>query len=390
MSSNEPSMPPRHGPRPWTIAARLALWYTEATFVLVAIATGLLYWVLVTNVGREDDQFLVDTAQIMRALIRERPTDIAALEQEVDWEGTARRYARVYVRVLDEQGRLIIETPGATSIIARHTLTPADATTEPGPGIDVTSPAGAPYRMLAAWAPLGTAGQGQRLIQIALDRTTQRQLLSEYRSRLWAVLGLALLAAGIVGYTIARRGMRPVAAIADTARRIGSSTLDARIPDDGLPGELSSLAATVRAIGASRTGVPSRGDRAPSPAGPNCGSSPRTRGTYLAPCVLACRGLRQAPGESAVSAGRYARHCRTRPAQRGGPDRQARHAQIAPHVLSCYAVLSVVNCMCLGSRVASRCTQCYLARRRAGRPCHRGLKARRRPLTAVPSSLLRR
>lgn len=229
---------------PWSIAARLAFWYTAATFVLVAIATGLLYWVLVANVDREDDQFLVDTVQIMRALIRERPSDVAALRQEVDWEGTARRYARVFVRVLDEDGKLIIETPGATAILARHRLLPADGSTEPGPGIDTTSPAGAPYRMLAAWAPLGADGRQRRLVQIALDRTTERQLLREYRSRLWAVLGLALLASAFVGYTIARRGMAPVKAIADTAGRIGSRTLHARIPVEGLPGELSSLAAT--------------------------------------------------------------------------------------------------------------------------------------------------
>src|SRR5918995_72339 len=242
MSSNERAT--ARARTPWSIAARLALWYTAATFVLVAVATGLLYLVLVTNVDREDDQFLVDTAQIMRALIRERPTDIAALQQEVDWEGTARRYARVFVRVLDEDGRLIIETPGATAIIAHHTLRPADTGTDPGPGIDTTSPAGAPYRMLAAWAPLGTEGRERRLIQIALDRTTERQLLAEYRSRLWTVLGLALLASALVGYTIARRGMAPVEAIASTARRIGSSTLNARIPIEGLPGELSSLATT--------------------------------------------------------------------------------------------------------------------------------------------------
>jgi two-component system, OmpR family, heavy metal sensor histidine kinase CusS len=242
MSSND-----RHTARarsPWSIGARLALWYTAATFVLVAIATGLLYWVLVTNVDREDDQFLVDTVQIMRALIRERPNDVAALRQEVDWEGTARRYAHVFVRVLNEDGTLIIETPGATAIIARHPLLPADGSTEPGPGIDTTSPAGAPYRMLAAWAPLGAEGRERRLIQIALDRTTERQLLAEYRSRLWAVLAVALMASAFVGYTIARRGMAPVEAIAGTARRIGSSTLNARIPVERLPGELSSLATT--------------------------------------------------------------------------------------------------------------------------------------------------
>ncbi len=244
MSSNEHAVTVRDRARAWSIAARLALWYTGATFVLVAVATGLLYWVLVTNVDREDDQFLVDTVQIMRALIRERPTDVAALRQETDLEGTARRYARVYLRVVDENGHLVIETPGAASIITRHALSAADVNADPGPGIDVTSPAGTPYRMLAAWAPLGTDGQSRRLIQIAVDRTTERELLGDYRSRLWAVLTLALVASAIVGYTVARRGMAPIAAIAGTARRIGSSTLDERIPIEGLPGELSSLAAT--------------------------------------------------------------------------------------------------------------------------------------------------
>ena len=98
MSSNDSGVRAPRVAGSWTIAARLAFWYTAATFVVVAAATGLLYWVLVTNVSREDDQFLVDTVQIMRAVLRERPNDIAALQQEVDWEGAARRYARVYVR----------------------------------------------------------------------------------------------------------------------------------------------------------------------------------------------------------------------------------------------------------------------------------------------------
>ena len=94
MSSSDRRVSAPLAASPWSIAARLALWYTASAFVVVAVATGLLYWVLVTNVSREDDQFLVDTVQIMRAVLRERPNDIAALRQEVDWEGAARRYAR--------------------------------------------------------------------------------------------------------------------------------------------------------------------------------------------------------------------------------------------------------------------------------------------------------
>lgn len=178
----------------WSIATRLTIWYAASAFVLVALATGLLYWVLVTNVDREDDQFLVDTVQIVRALIRERPDDLAALEQEVQWEGATRRYARVFIRVLDRD-RVMIETPGASAIFEGHQLTPARADTDPGPGIDAVSPEGVPYRLLAAWAPVGLTGADQRVVQIALDRTGEQELLGRYRARLWIVLGLVLVAA---------------------------------------------------------------------------------------------------------------------------------------------------------------------------------------------------
>ena len=246
MSSSDPGAGGASAPMTtgWSIAAGLTLWYTASAFLLVALATGLLYWVLVRNVDREDDQFLVDTVQILRALIRERPDDTASLRQEVEWEGAARRYARVYIRVLDTDGRVVARTPGASASMWRQQPEAAAPGLEAGPGVDGRSPTGTPFRMLAAWAPVGPAGRDRRLIQIALDRTAERQLLAKYRARLWSVLGLALLAAGAVGYSIARHGIRPIEAMTTTARDIRSSTLDRRMPTGGLPAELSSLAET--------------------------------------------------------------------------------------------------------------------------------------------------
>jgi two-component system heavy metal sensor histidine kinase CusS len=55
-------------------------------------------------------------------------------------------------------------------------------------------------------------------------------------------LVMALIACGIAGYHIAHRGLRPVAAITDAARRIRSTTLHEHIQISGLPGELAGLA----------------------------------------------------------------------------------------------------------------------------------------------------
>ena len=228
----------------WSIAGRLTLWYAVSAFLLVAVSTGVLYWVLVRNVDRQDDQFLIDTVQILRALIRERPDDVAALRQEVEWEGAARRYTRMFVRIRDSHDRVLVETPGTSGVLGARRVPAAALDAEPGPGIDIRSSAGTPYRVLAAWARVGPDGRGGQLIEAVLDRTAEQALLRTYRTRVWIVLGLALFASGAVGYLIARRGMRPIEAITDTARGVRSDTLADRIPTAGLPSELASLAST--------------------------------------------------------------------------------------------------------------------------------------------------
>ena len=67
--------------RPWSLAARLTVWYVGSAFALVLCATGFLYWVLYTNLDREDDQFLADKVHILRALLRERPDDIKSIKR---------------------------------------------------------------------------------------------------------------------------------------------------------------------------------------------------------------------------------------------------------------------------------------------------------------------
>ena len=58
MSSN-----PAPERRPWSLAARLTVWYAAVTFALVLAATGYLFWALARNMDREDDQFIEDAPE---------------------------------------------------------------------------------------------------------------------------------------------------------------------------------------------------------------------------------------------------------------------------------------------------------------------------------------
>jgi two-component system heavy metal sensor histidine kinase CusS len=231
------------GSAPLSLAARLTAWYAASALTLLIAAVSFLYWALVANLDREDDEFLADKIHVLRTLLRERPaTDF--LREEVEWEPAARRYGQVYVRILDADGRPLLETPGMAEPLPPTAFPAAvPAAADPQAGAEVDTPGDRSFRLIAARAVLG-GGEGERILQVAFDRTHEEHLLARYRRALWLALGAALVLCLVVGYRIARRGLRPLAEVTETARRVRSSNLRERITDGQLPAELSVLAGT--------------------------------------------------------------------------------------------------------------------------------------------------
>ena len=233
--------------RPWSLAARLTAWYATSAFALVVVATGFLYWALTVSLDSEDDEELADKVRMLRAVLRDRPDDLAAVRSQAELGWAARQHAPLHVRVLDSSGRAVLETPGMVRVL------PADLFPEPlpdeadlaGRGADLRVVDGKSFRALAARAGTPAAGY---IIQAALDRSPEEELLTRYRGSLWVVLGLALVASAVGGYHIARRGLRPVEEITRTARRIRAATLGERLDAADLPAELAALAETFNAM----------------------------------------------------------------------------------------------------------------------------------------------
>jgi two-component system heavy metal sensor histidine kinase CusS len=241
---------PESGRRPWSLAARLTAWYAAGAFALVLVVTGFLYWALVSSLDREDDEELADKVRVLRAALRDGGGDLAALRQQAEWGWAARQYALVHVRVLGEDGRVVVETPGmGAALPAAAFPPPLPAEADPrGPETDVRPADGRPYRVLAARAAAGPGASGAHVIQVALDRSPEEELLARYRGRLWLVLALALAASALGGYGTARRGLRPVAEVTAAARRIRPANLGERLAVAGLPSELAALAETFNAM----------------------------------------------------------------------------------------------------------------------------------------------
>jgi two-component system heavy metal sensor histidine kinase CusS len=220
--------------RPWSIALRLTVWYTAAAFALVAVAIGYLYWSMVRNMDHEDDEYLSDKIRDVQRVLRDRPGDEPALRQEV-LTGGDRDPGRLQVRVHRGSGTSL-ETPGMDRAVPPEAFPAVGGSAERSD--DFRGPDGRLFRLRAGEASPGV------FVQVALDRTHDEELLGGYLRQTAYVLGATLLAAAVGGYQIARRGIRPIADVTATARRIRPTHMNERIATAGLPSEVRELAAT--------------------------------------------------------------------------------------------------------------------------------------------------
>jgi two-component system, OmpR family, heavy metal sensor histidine kinase CusS len=226
-----------------TLAFRLTAGYAFAGLFLVFLATAGLYMVLVSELDKSTDLFLADKVHVLSTMLRERPDDWSALREEVELESAARRYEQFYIRLLDNRNTQLLITPGMADQLDLQQLA-IRTQGRPINKVGMKGSNGRPFRVASTAVPVGSSGNQTDTIQIAIDVSQQEQLLASYRFWFWAILLATLAVFPLIGYRIARHGIRPVEEMATTARHISSTNLRERIRPDGYPFELASLAGT--------------------------------------------------------------------------------------------------------------------------------------------------
>jgi two-component system, OmpR family, heavy metal sensor histidine kinase CusS len=236
------SLPPIS--RLWrTLAFRLTAGYALAGLLLVTFAIVSLYLVLVSELDKSTDLFLADKVHVLRTMLRERPDDQDALREEVELESAARQYERFYIRLLDDRNTLLLMTPGMPNQLDLAQLA-SQTQSRPDRAIRMKGRDGHAFRAISAAAPVGSPATQTDTLQIAIDVSQKEELLARYRFWFCAILLATSVIFPMVGYQIARHGIRPVEEMATTARHISSTNLRERILPEGYPFELATLAGT--------------------------------------------------------------------------------------------------------------------------------------------------
>lgn len=229
---------------PLSIAARITVWYALLAFGLIFAATGILYRVLVTNLEQEDNRILADHLVDTRLVLLNGSSLPISLPEKGP-PNTSGQQPLVYIRIIDDAGRALLETPGLSNELAAPTTADlASLTSTEGTYHTIVSRSGKRFEVLTARVANDDANEAGRFIQVAIDRDSERNVLAQYRERMWFVLSLSLVLCSLIGYAIARGAMRPIKKIGYSAERVGSSTLHERIATRGLPEELLRLAET--------------------------------------------------------------------------------------------------------------------------------------------------
>ena len=143
-----------------------------------------------------------------------------------------------WVRVLDAAGRAVAETPGMAQMLPAR-LFPAVRKGQPSFEEKEFEGDGKLFSLIATATEAG--GKGYTL-QIAQDRTTDELFEKRFGFLVGAVLVVGMFASAALAVSVTKRGLRPLAAMTHSLKRVSPDRLDERVPPNEWPRELQPVA----------------------------------------------------------------------------------------------------------------------------------------------------
>lgn len=245
MSSNSAeknaACPATARPRPqWSLTLWLTLFNAGAAFFILTLISALLYGGLAHQLRNQNYRYLHDELNLIEDTVRTGGT--AALISQLGSEHPGRDYVKHYIRLLDRNERVVLETPGMEVEIPVHAL--PHPVRDGRPGVDRTwrTPDGSLILSAMTWVDLRRSSGEQGILQVALDVTDVDSILVSYRHKIYLCLTLGGVLCLVVSLLVSRRGTRPLREMADRVQGITVSNLEARIAGANWPQELNLLA----------------------------------------------------------------------------------------------------------------------------------------------------
>lgn len=222
-----------------TLRGRLAL--VNAIVLLIAL---LLLAAIVLDVLNDDlyEQLDQDLSQVGSQELAQ----VKLVDNKLTFEDNSRPPPQVghkgFIRLLDVQGHI---SDGLGDYTGTPVLVQALTAPPQGLALDQTSNSGLPLRVYTLPVLAGNTAIGY--LQVADEREEIVEIFALVRRSLIIGIPLALLISGLISLLAARRALRPLAAMTNSAAAISAEDLVTRLPVPRAQDELQALALTFNA-----------------------------------------------------------------------------------------------------------------------------------------------
>ena len=214
-----------------SLSSRLALLFAACTAV-VSLFAGVLFSRASEAHFVELDQQLLDGKLIG---LRRALHDIQSSESEIRLADELSRQADLSLRITGSDGKRWYDS---------STGLPEDLPHQPG--LSTVSDEGTDYRVLNA--PLYLDKPDSPQLTLLLDITHHQHFLQRMQRLIWLTVGLSALATALLGAWAARSGLRPLRRMSVIASGVSAQSLNARLPEENMPSELTDLAHSFNAM----------------------------------------------------------------------------------------------------------------------------------------------
>lgn len=223
-----------------SIVGRLSILYVLTSFLILLLAIGTLYLILLKVLEIQDNNLLRDKIGVLQVILHEK--SMKEIQKELEWESDYFHPGIFYIRVMDEAGHILLQSPGMEEILPASLRVPPLTSPVRVEEMRRGSHGNGSYIVMATWLGGGQSPPSKLYVQVVLNDSDDQFIVSEYRKKLWLVLFLGVLLSSGLGVVVARRGMQPLAKITKSVDAINVNQLNARISPLGWPKELTALA----------------------------------------------------------------------------------------------------------------------------------------------------
>lgn len=231
-----------------SLTARLGMLFAAVAMLTFAAVGMYLYNSLAMQLAAREEADLLDKLGYIRHLLEETPSADSIRQDPHRFVDAAAGHGGLFLVLKSADGGTLMENYQDWSALPALPIASAAEMPNKSSVRAWTIKPGLSARAVAAWGALG--GQEKEQVQIIVARTTSATnvLLAIYRRTVLAAVLSGALLAGLLGYVLVRRGLRPIHAIAQQAHSITAQRLDMRLDVASAPQELQTLIQSFNAM----------------------------------------------------------------------------------------------------------------------------------------------